>query len=61
MTPCYECKVEGCTAHVKHGKQLCPHHELAEECKHDYHEAMDEEGQLTEPARDICIHCGKER
>jgi hypothetical protein len=30
-------------------------------CQHEFVEAVDEDGELIEPASDICIHCGEER
>jgi hypothetical protein len=30
-------------------------------CDHEFVEGVDEEGNLIEPAFDVCIHCGKVR
>lgn len=30
-------------------------------CQHDWHEGVDDEGQLVEPAYDVCINCGVRR
>lgn len=27
-------------------------------CDHEWVEGVDEEGQLVEPAYDVCVHCG---
>jgi hypothetical protein len=32
-----------------------------EECDHDWQEAVDDDGELIEPAYDVCIQCGEER
>ena len=28
------------------------------ECEHEFVELVDEDGELVEPAQDVCIHCG---
>jgi hypothetical protein len=30
-------------------------------CAHDWQEGVDEEGELAEPAYDVCINCGERR
>ena len=35
--------------------------EEKEECDHEWHEGVDDNGELVEPPYDICVHCGAVR
>jgi hypothetical protein len=34
---------------------------MSSTCQHEWTEAVDDNGQLIEPAMDVCIHCGASR
>jgi hypothetical protein len=31
------------------------------DCEHEWHEAVDDNGQPIEPAADVCVQCGERR